>query len=173
MDPRRRLFLRGSRAAPAAVPRPPWALRPDADFTARCTRCGDCVRACPLGLLSAGDGGFPEIAFTRQGCTLCGDCRRACPSAALDPAASEAFAARVAVAAHCLAERGVECRVCADACDTRALRFRPQPGGLWRLQVDLGACSGCGACVAPCPVGAITLREPVPGAVAGGAAGPA
>lgn len=157
MDPRRRLFLRGARPDVAAPPRPPWALRPDSDFTDRCTRCNECVRACPHQLLSPGDGGFPQIAFTRQGCTLCGDCRRACPTGALDPQAAEAFTARVVVARHCLAERGVECRVCAEACDARALRFRPQPGGVWRLQVELSACTGCGACVAPCPVGAITL----------------
>ncbi|MBQ0961594.1 ferredoxin-type protein NapF [Ideonella sp. 4Y11] len=167
MDPSRRLFLRGAQPAVVTPPRPPWALRPERAFTERCTRCGDCVRACPHALLSAGDGGYPQIAFTRQGCTLCGDCRRACPSGALDPQATDAFTARVSVARHCLAERGVECRVCAEACDARALRFRPQPGGVWRLQVDLGACTGCGACVAPCPVGAITLRERSQGAVAG------
>jgi ferredoxin-type protein NapF len=169
MDPRRRLFLRGSLQAAAAPqapqrPRPPWALRPDTAFTERCTRCGDCLRACPHGLLQAGDGGFPEIGFAQQGCTLCGDCRAACPSGALDRQATLAFHARVAVADHCLAERGVECRVCAEACDARALRFRPQPGGVWRLQVSLADCTGCGACVAPCPVGAITLREPAPAA---------
>lgn len=166
MDPRRRLFLRGTlprgEAPPPPPPRPPWALRPDAAFTARCTRCGDCLRACPQNVLVAGDGGFPEIRFTQRGCTLCGDCRAACPSGALDRSAAEPFAERVQVAPHCLAERGVECRVCSEACDARALRFRPQPGGVWRLQVVLDQCSGCGACVAPCPVGAITLTQPGP-----------
>lgn len=165
MNPHRRLFLRGtlpSATVPPAPPRPPWALRPDAAFTERCTRCGDCQRTCPPGVLVVGDGGFPEIRFTQQGCTLCGDCRAACPSGALDRLAAEAFSARVQVAAHCLAERGVECRVCADACDARALRFRPHAGGVWRLQVDRAACTGCGACVAPCPVGAIALHEPGP-----------
>ena len=108
MDPRRRFFLRGSLQAaaapePPAPPRPPWALRPDARFTAQCTRCGDCARACPDGLLRAGDGGFPEIRFERGGCTLCGACREACPSAAFD-ARQPAFTARVQVGAQCLAE---------------------------------------------------------------------
>lgn len=164
IDPRRRSFLRGDlRAAnavePAAAPRPPWSLRPDAAFGERCTRCGDCVRACPRSVLRSGDGGFPEISFAAAGCSLCGDCAKACPTGAIDPAANPvAFAWRVQIADGCLNRRGVECRVCGEACEARALRFVPARGGIAQLQVDTAACTGCGDCVPVCPVGAIALR---------------
>lgn len=164
VDPRRRFLLKGDlRAAGEATPRvpdrPPWARRPDADFTARCTRCGDCVRACPQGVLHPGDGGFPEIRFAERGCSLCGDCATACAAGAIDRAARpDAFDWRVQVADTCLNRRGVECRVCGDVCDARALRFVPAPGGVSRLVADTQACTGCGDCVGVCPVGAIALR---------------
>lgn len=163
MDPRRRFFLRGDpRAlkdeAPPVAPRPPWALRPDAQFTERCTRCGDCIAACPRQVLVAGDGGFPELALHVQGCSLCGDCVRACRPGALQAdalAPADAFVERIRVNAACLARRGVECRLCGDACDTRALRFVPQRGGIAQLQVMLEACTGCGECLPLCPTQAL------------------
>src|SRR5512147_841677 len=118
MDPRRRSFLRGKLAEASAqdvtaAPRPPWSLRPDAQFTARCTRCGDCVRACPTQVLHIGDGGFVQIRFDAAGCSLCGECATACPTGAIDRAASPMpFLWRVVVSDRCLNRRGVECRVC-------------------------------------------------------------
>lgn len=163
MDPRRRSLLRGKLHDAAAEtvtapPRPPWS-RTEAEFTARCTRCDDCVTACPQTVLKRGDGGFPQIDFSRKGCSLCGDCARACATGAIDPmAVTLPFAWRVQVAETCLARRGVECRVCGDACDARALRFVPARGGIAQLQVDSAACTGCGDCLAVCPVAALSLR---------------
>ena len=37
----------------------------------------------------------------------------------------------------------------------RAIRFPLVAGGVPRPEIDTGACTGCGACVAPCPVNAI------------------
>lgn len=163
MDPRRRSFLRGklhdaAAETVAAAPRPPWS-RAEPEFVSRCTRCGDCVTGCPRAVLKAGDGGFPRIDFARAGCSLCGDCARTCATGAIDPtSASQAFAWRVQVADTCLSRRGVECRVCGEACDARALRFVPARGGIAQLQIDAAACTGCGDCVGVCPVSAITLR---------------
>ena len=63
VDASRRGFLRG-RPRPRAEIRPPWALTEPA-FSARCTRCGDCLTACPQKILVAGDGGFPTVDFAR------------------------------------------------------------------------------------------------------------
>jgi ferredoxin-type protein NapF len=164
MDPRRRSFLRGRLGEAAAgrttaPPRPPWALRPDETFTSASTRCGDCVRGCPRGVLHAGEGGYPEIRFDAAGCSLCGDCAMACRAGALDrEVVTPPFTWRVAVETSCLNRRGIECRVCGDACETHALRFVPARGGIAQLQIDANACTGCGDCVSVCPVQAITLR---------------
>lgn len=67
----------------------------------------------------------------------------------------------VEIAASCLAQRGIECRLCGDACDSGALRFRPTRGGIAQPVLDLTRCTRCGDCVAPCPVGAISVATAV------------
>jgi len=166
IDPRRRFFLRGAlREASArelAAPlRPPWSLADDAVFQARCTRCNDCVAACPRGLIGPGGGGYPEMRFANGGCDLCGLCLRACASGALAPDAAAPIRWRVDVLAGCLASRQVECRICADVCAAPgALRFAIAPGGIAQLQTDAASCTGCGDCVSACPVGAIAMKLP-------------
>lgn len=63
----------------------------------------------------------------------------------------------VEIGAACLARHGVECRLCGDACDTGALRFRPTRGGIAQPVLDLSRCTRCGECVAPCPVAAVSV----------------
>lgn len=65
------------------------------------------------------------------------------------------------VSASCLAVNGITCSVCADPCEPRALRVRPMLGGRALPMIDAAACSGCGDCLAVCPVGALAL-VPVP-----------
>lgn len=156
---RKRNFLRGRVAEKTEAPaRPPWSVLPDSAFVSSCSRCGDCVRACPAKVLSAGDGGFPVIRFAQAGCTLCGDCASACQTGAISKSAQPVpFPWRVKVSEACLNQKGVECRVCGDACDARALLFKPALGGISKLQIDLDACTGCGECVAVCPVEAIVV----------------
>jgi ferredoxin-type protein NapF len=167
MDPRRRFFLRGAlremAARELAAPlRPPWSLEGEAAFQARCTRCNDCLAACPRGLIVRGDGGYPEMRFAQSGCDLCGQCLRACASGALAADAPAPIRWRVQVqAAVCLANRRVECRICAEACAAPgALRFAPAPSGIAQLLVDPAACTGCADCVSACPVGAIAMKLP-------------
>ncbi|RVT88735.1 ferredoxin-type protein NapF [Inhella crocodyli] len=156
MDPRRRFLFRPS-AAQRAVQRPPGAVA-EAVFERRCTRCDACIKACPPQVIRRGGGGFPEMQFAQAGCDACGACVSACEPGALQaPAVFEGWAARFGAA--CLAQRGVECRVCGEACDARAIRFPPRLGQVAQPVLTAEACTGCGACVGGCPTQAISMAR--------------
>ncbi len=164
VDIHRRRLLRGDLRGNRLPMRPPWA-RPEPDFSQRCTRCDDCIRACEPGILFRGDGGFPEVRFDESGCDFCGDCLAACRTGALEapvPAPSVAWPWRARIQPSCLSLRGIVCRSCGDACDTDAIRFRLQPGGRAEPEVDTENCNGCGECLAVCPEDAVSLERPQP-----------
>jgi ferredoxin-type protein NapF len=152
---RRGLFraLGGARQVEAI--RPPWSL-PEAAFVGACTGCGDCVRACPQGILKL-TAGYPETSFADAGCDRCGDCATACTARAIDPATQPAWRHTIAIGAACLAEQGVVCSVCAEHCDASAIRFRLAVGGRGGPILNITACTACGACVGPCPPNAISV----------------
>ena len=152
----RRALLRG-RIRAATFARPPGALAPML-FEEACTQCGDCARACPDGLLLRDGEGFPVFDPREGGCSFCGACTAACTTGALR--AGQAFGWRATASDGCLSSLGTGCRICEDHCDAGAIRFRPMPGGRARPGFDPDTCTGCGACVAPCPVGAIALFRP-------------
>lgn len=120
-----------------------------------------CAAACPEGIIVSGSG-FPRIDFSTGECTFCQACVEACPAAALGPAVDDRGAARrpwaleVRISDLCLAAKGVVCRICQAKCEAGAFAF-PHPSGLGRPRVRSAACTECGACVAPCPAGAISL----------------
>lgn len=156
VDASRRGFFRG-RPRPKAENRPPWAL-PESAFSDVCTRCNDCLGACPEQIIVSGDGGFPRVDFKRGECTFCGACVSACQTQALVRTEGQpAWAYQAQIGASCLPQRGVECRVCEDYCAARAIRFSPRLGGSPLPVIDPAQCTGCGACLAPCPVNAITI----------------
>lgn len=156
----RRALLSGSVRAGRLPTRPPWAIAPG-QFEERCTRCGACVDACPESILHRGDGGFPRVDFSAGACTFCAACVRACEPAALyRDSDTVPWQLRIAIDDACLARRGVECRICGERCESAAIRFRLRLGGPALAETDRERCTGCGACVASCPVGAITMQVP-------------
>ena len=140
--------------------RPPWALAEDR-FVAACTRCGDCLRACPESILTKGSGGFPTVDFKRGACTFCGGCVEACDAGALlrnqESKSPNPWRHRVEIGPECLADRGVECRVCGEVCDPRAIRFQPRLRAPPQPLLDPEVCTGCGACIGACPTDAVTV----------------
>lgn len=150
--------------------RPPYALD-ELEFLLACTRCGDCVAACPHQVifslpvrLGAQVAGTPALDLINKGCQLCDDwpCVTACEAAALAmPEAAEEGSPRLPMLARasidstaCLPYSGPECGACADSC--------PVPGALiWQQQkphIDPGHCVGCARCREACIVEPRAIR---------------
>ncbi|GIU25407.1 ferredoxin-type protein NapF [Shewanella colwelliana] len=150
---RRNLFSRRK----SKVNRPPW-VKADIDFTDICTRCDKCITACETQIITRGDGGFPEINFAQDECTFCQKCVQACPEPLFDLAQNVPWQIKATINDTCLANSGIWCQTCKDACDPRAISFKPAIGQAPKPLIDLESCTGCGACVAPCPNQSIKIQ---------------
>lgn len=108
-----------------------------------------------------GAGRHPEIRLDEAECTFCGLCAEACPEPVFD-LARPAFAHTISIGETCLPRTGTECRSCQDACPEAAIRFPVRLGAPAEPVLEAGLCSGCGACLAQCPVDAIRAAMPEP-----------
>ena len=156
MDMARRSFLRGRPGDKAPPLRPPWAL-PEAEFNACCTRCGDCLPACPTGLLQKGPGNFPFADFSAAYCNFCGHCVDVCQPRALQRQITPPWELIAQIDDTCLARQQVVCRTCGETCEVGAIRFPPRIGGVAQPELSFADCTGCGECLSACPTGAITI----------------
>jgi ferredoxin-type protein NapG len=155
--------------------RPPFALREIA-FLDACTKCGDCITACPPGALFALPDRYgpraaatPAIDLITNACLLCEDwpCVSACEPAALvipvppvDHNVGDAVAvssdadeiplppmARAAInTASCLPYSGPECGACGDICPVEGALNWDGP----RPSIDPAYCVGCSLCRQAC-----------------------
>ena len=159
--PSRRDIIVGAFWGRADEIRPPWAI-PDPIFTERCSACGECVTACPQGILARGGGGYPKIDFMRGACDFCGACARACPEGQnlFFEQERSPWSLMPRFADSCLSACGIACRTCGDWCDSGAIRCRLEVGGRGHPELTISDCTGCGACVSACPVHAIQMEKP-------------
>lgn len=156
--------------------RPPGAGS-EANFLARCARCGQCLKVCPTNglqptLWEAGLEGLytprlvPRMGYCEYGCTLCG---QVCPTGAIPQLELEvkqasplgtAFINR----ARCIPyTEGIDCLVCEEHCPVAPKAIVFQDGQVQdatgevkivKLPVVLtDRCIGCGICENRCPVG--------------------
>lgn len=158
---RRDLFngLRGQ----AAPIRPPFSIA-EAGFEEACTGCNDCISACPENILLRGRGGYPYVDFSKASCSFCAACADVCKAGAFGDqrAADQAWDLHAVIGQTCLEYNAVSCRACESWCEVEAIRFRPALGGRSDILLDQSLCTGCGACVATCPQGAISICKPDP-----------
>ncbi|MCW8825874.1 MAG: ferredoxin-type protein NapF, partial [Gammaproteobacteria bacterium] len=128
-------------------------------FVEQCSRCDDCIKACPTHILERGRGGFPLVNFSKGECEFCGDCLNACKQSAFvtDWESRSPWQVKASATESCITYKGVVCRTCGEMCDARAIQFSPRVGGVSTPEFDDELCSGCGACVAPCPNNSIKM----------------
>jgi ferredoxin-type protein NapF len=138
---------------------PPWANIEQ--FESLCDRCGNCMDSCPNNLLEASSTGYPEPMFSKAWCDFCGECAAVCRTKALDRSVSnEPWSLIANIDSYsCLAWNRIDCRSCVDFCPLSALQIHYRVGSVPVPMVDADKCSGCGACVAPCPVSVITIKR--------------
>lgn len=143
-----------ARPRPIPVHRPPGAL-PEAEFLDVCTRCGDCIRACPhdairlAGPRMRSAAGTPVIEVDTVPCAMCADlpCIASCAPGALLPQAPKKMATAIIETWACLAHQGTFCSVCSEQC--------PVPGAIetenGKPRINDDVCTGCGVCRYVCP----------------------
>lgn len=157
----RRQFLRGDFRGRHPALRPPWALAAEHAFIETCTRCGACVTSCPQSILVQQRDGYPFVDFRRGKCDFCGACADKCAPGALRPPHDDGtpWNVKAFVTDNCLARRGILCITCLEHCALRAIRRHLITRSTMPPEIDVSACSGCGACYRSCPVDAIVLTR--------------
>lgn len=157
--------------------RPPGALREFPDFDQACTRCGDCVPACPHGAIQIYHNSWgPLLEPNLAACHLCPDypCVKACPEGALNSHRLEEYLPYFGRAwiehEHCRRDRGDDCQLCAENCpvegalpepDKKSTKDSPYDTApaIWDIHPEY--CVGCGVCVETCPTFPKAIRVQV------------
>lgn len=130
--------------------RPPGAVAEDV-FLDCCTKCNDCVTACPPGAIAVHSAdGTPILYADQSPCLLCDDfpCITACRTEALVPVSGiDQVQMGTAEVSHRFCTAGQGCHACVSKCPTNALVLDVAS---LHLTVSLEACVGCGMCEMIC-----------------------
>ncbi|MCE5344675.1 MAG: 4Fe-4S binding protein [Bacteroidales bacterium] len=151
--------------------RPPAAVAPVL-FNSLCCRCGNCIKACPTGIIYPETDSdnllgwmTPAISFKSGYCLeTCNKCGTVCSSGAITifsvKAKSQLFIGTAEVhLENCLLVNNKECIKCRESCKYDALKLVPEKNMLNAVPVvDTDKCVGCGACEVICPENCIKIK---------------
>jgi ferredoxin-type protein NapG len=136
------------------IHRPPGAVD-EVAFLAGCTRCNECITACPVSAIVHAPLRFREAAGTPMiephsaACIMCEDtpCITACKPGVLRADQPLKMGVAWIQTMACLAHTGSFCSVCAERC--------PVPGAIevsaGKPRIRESVCTGCGVCASVCP----------------------
>ncbi len=137
--------------------RPPGAVE-EAEFLSVCTRCDECIKACPAKAIKRYQGlmdvavGTPVIIPRENPCVLCNGllCIAACKEGALKPR-EHADKVKMGIArinqSRCLAWGGQDCQLCYIKCPLRGDAIYQEDG---KPVINEEKCVGCGVCEYAC-----------------------
>lgn len=144
------------------IHRPPGAIE-EFQFLAGCTRCGDCMTACPHDAIAKATERFGSVAGTPvieadvSACMMCEDfpCIASCQPGVLVNTVRPIMGTARVTPHMCLAHHNTLCTVCSERC--------PVEGAITvadgKPKINEDTCTGCGVCryVCPAPENAILL----------------
>lgn len=134
----------------------PW-LKNAEHFLDKCTQCQACIEHCPESIIEKGQGGYPTVNFNLGECTYCQACADHCPEDLFDLEQPEAWSLALHINENCFTERGIVCQSCRDVCEPQAISFKYALSSVPKPELNLAACTSCGACVSSCPANAVSL----------------
>ncbi len=143
--------------------RPPGAL-PEQKFRETCSRCGECVRVCPVQCIKIDPSGVkgagaPYIEIDSAACVMCDGllCMNSCPSGALVPIPIGDIDMGTAVwdEQTCVRTRGENCTICVDQCPVGEVAIQLEAG---KIKVNDDGCTGCGVCQNRCPTSPKSIK---------------
>jgi ferredoxin-type protein NapG len=136
--------------------RPPGAL-PEQQFRETCSRCGECVKVCPVQCIKIDSSGVkgagaPFIEIDSAACVMCDGllCMNKCPSGALVPTPIGQIDMGTAAwhSVTCLRTHGEQCTICVDECPIGEMAIVVDDE---KIKVIEDGCTGCGVCQNRCP----------------------
>lgn len=157
------LWMRRTDGRKLPVIRPPGSIDED-KFNAVCVRCGNCINACPSGIIrpDLGEAGLtglltPIVRIELDYCSeWCNECNKVCPTNAiahitLEEKRTVSIGTARVTKSHCLAWNEAEyCMVCDEYCPYHAVKII-EHNGVNCPEVDPDICRGCGLCQTVCP----------------------
>jgi len=145
--------------------RPPGAL-PEREFRQKCTKCNDCIAACPAwAIRKYGDHepgkGYPLLEPNATACAMCDDplpCIASCETGALvdTPRIGIRLGLAKLVPGRCVVPMGEECDFCVTHCPIPELAIQMTEAGPEILEAG---CTGCGMCAVMCPEDALEIES--------------